>query len=112
MKTLSWCCDNYDNSIPCVQKLLIRVGNVEAKYEKMEERVQPLEVETIAKDSAQAMVKGELSEQKRRLNVMSFKVPESKKESITGQQNEDKDFLMKLLDTKMNSPLENDQEDS
>ena len=71
-ETLPWCCDNYVNSIPCLHKLLIRVRNVEAKYENLEERVHPLEVEKISKDSAKAMVKGELSEQKR-LNVMSFR---------------------------------------
>ena len=39
------------------------MGNLEAKYEKLEERVHKLEDENISKDSAQAMVMGEFSEQ-------------------------------------------------
>ena len=87
MKNLSWFCENCVNSFPGVHKLLIRVGNVEAKYENLEERMHKLEDEKISKDSVQAMVKEELSEQKeiekRIMYVMCFNVPESKKENIT-----------------------------
>ena len=110
MTNMSWFCENCIRCIPRVQKLLIRVGNVEAKYEDLEERVHKIEDEKISKDDVKTVVKEELLEQKevekRKLNVMCFNIPESKNESIPDRQNEDKNFLMKLFETKMNNPLD------
>ena len=54
-------------------------------------------------------IKEEIAEEKevesRKLNVMCFNIPERKGSDIKERQNEDKDFLINLLDTKLNYSL-------
>ena len=40
-----------------------------------------------------------------KLNFMCFNIPESKRSDVKERQNEDKDFLINLLDTKLNYSL-------
>ena len=55
------------------------------------------------------MIKEETAEEKEmksiKLNFMCFNIPESKRSDVKERQNEDKDFLINLLDTKLNYSL-------
>ena len=55
------------------------------------------------------MIKKEIAEEKeiesRKLNVMCLNIPECKRADVKERQNEDKDFLINLLDTKLSYSL-------
>ena len=57
-------------------------------------------------DNVIKLIKEELAEEKeiesRKLNIMCFNIPESKRSDDKDRQNEDKDFLVNLMDTKLN----------
>ena len=63
----------------------------------------------MASDKVKKNIKEEIAEEKevesRKLNVMCFNIPERKGSDIKERQNEDKDFLINLLDTKLNYSL-------
>ena len=63
-------------------------------------------------DNVKKMIKEEIAEEKeiesRKLNVMCYNIPESKRSDVKERQNEDKDFLVNLLDTKLNYSLGED----
>ena len=56
------------------------------------------------------MINEEIAEENeiesRKLNVMCFNIPESKRSDVKERQNEDKDFLINLLDTELSYSLE------
>ena len=102
----------YDNlSIPGVQKLLVRLGNVETNVESLKDRVETLENrETVTNENIKTVVSEQLAEQKeieaRLLNLVCLNLPESKKEDSIERQREDHDFLMNVLENHMDLDIE------
>ena len=107
----SWYCNHCIHAIPGVQKLLVRLGNVETNVESLKDRVETLENrETVTNENIKTVVSEQLAEQKeieaRRLNLVCLNLPESKKEDSIERQREDHDFLMNLLENHMDLDIE------
>ena len=102
----SWYCGHCVHAVPGVQKLLIRVGNVEERCESIDKRVESLESKAyVSSDVVKGLVQEEVSElreiESRKLNMICLNLPESKKMDMRDRQQEDQDFLNNLLETKM-----------
>lgn len=108
MPGLTWFC-NKCQSVPGVHKMLVRIGNVEERQDQLEERVNKIEKDQMTSESVKEILHSELDEIKeiegRKLNIMCFNIPESKQEDIQCRQAEDKDFLVKLFETKLDHPV-------
>ena len=83
------------------------MGNVETNVESLSERVETLENrDLVSNDKIKDLVGEEIAELKeveaRRLNLVCLNMPESKKEDTVERQHEDRDFLMNILENKMN----------
>ena len=103
----AWYCNHCIHAIPGVQRLLVRMGNVETNVESLNERVETLENrDLVSNDKIKDLVGEEIAELKeveaRRLNLVCLNMPESKKEDAVERQHEDRDFLMNILENKMN----------
>ena len=99
----SWFCE-LCQTLPGVKKLLVRIGNIEARQDELEDRVQKIEKDIVTSDNVKNL--SEVKEvESRKLNVMCFNIPESKRSDFKDRQNEDKDFLVNLMDTKLNYSL-------
>ena len=106
-ESAAWYCCHCTHAVPGVQKVLIRLGNVEERCESLDRRVESLESkEYVSAENVKDMVQEEISEAKeiesRRLNVICLNMPESKKSENSDRQREDQDFLQNLMETKMN----------
>ena len=71
----SWYCTHCAHAVPGVQKLLIRVGNVEQKYEELNTRVESLvSRDSSSSENVKEMILEEMAELKdiegRRLNII------------------------------------------
>ena len=71
----SWYCTQCAHAVPGVQKLLIRVGNLEQKYEELNSRVESLESRDLSSsENVKEMILEEMTELKetegRRLNII------------------------------------------
>ena len=107
----SWYCNHCIHAIPGVQKLLVRLGNVETNVESLKDRVETLENrETVTNENIKTVVSEQLAEQKeieaRRLNLVCLNLPESKKEDSIERQREDHDFFMNFLENHMDLDIE------
>ena len=105
--SVAWYCEHCINAVPGVSKVLIRLGNVEAKCQSLDERVTKLEANEIASvEQIRKLALEEYTDMKeiesRKLNLMVFNMPESKKEDIKERQSEDSEFLQNLMEQKMN----------
>ena len=104
MPGLTWFCDKCQ-SVPGVHKMLVRIGNVEERQDQLEERVSKLETDQMTNESVKEILQKELEEIKeiegRKMNIVCFNIPESKREDIQYRQSEDKDFLVNLFETKL-----------
>ena len=103
----SWYCNHCIHAIPGVQRLLVRMGNVETDVESLKERVETLEKrELVSNDQIKGLVTEEMAERKevetRRLNLVCLNLPESRKDDPKDRQEEDHDFLFNVLENKMN----------
>ena len=87
----------------------MRIGNIEARQDELENRVQKIEKDSVTSENVKILIKEELAEEKeiasRKLNVMCFNIPEKKRSDVKERQNEDKDFLVHLFDTKLSFAL-------
>ena len=95
------------HAIPGVQKLLIRVGIMEQKYEALNTRVKSLESkESTSSENVKEMIFEEMAELKeiegKRLNIICLNLPESKQLESADRQQEDKEFLSNVFESKMN----------
>ena len=95
------------HAVPGVQKLLIRVDNVEEKCEALNKRVESLENKSfVSPDTVKDLVSEEVAELKknesRKLNLICLNLPESKRTDTGERQQEDLEFLNNLLENKMN----------
>ena len=90
------------HAVPGVQKLSIRIGNVEERCESIDKRVESLDVSSdVVKDLVQEKV-SELREiESPKLDMICLNLPESKKLDMRDRQQEDQDFLNNLLETKV-----------
>ena len=88
--------------------MLVRIGNIKARKDELDDRVQKIEKNVVTSDNVKK-IKEEIAEEKeiesRKLNVMCFNIPESKRSDVRERQNEDKDFFINLLDTKLRYSL-------
>ena len=103
----SWYCTHCAHAVPGVQKLLVRVGNVEQKYEKLNTRVESLENrDSSSSENVKELILEEMTELKeiegRRLNIICLNLPESKQLESADRQLEDREFLTNMFDSKMN----------
>ena len=103
----SWYCNHCVHAVPGVQKLLIRVGNVEEKCESLNKRVESLESKTcVSPEIVKDLISEEFTELKeiesRKLNLICLNLPESNRAETVARQQEDVDFLVNLLENKMN----------
>ena len=83
------------------------MGNVETNVEFLSERVETLKNrDLVSNDKIKDLVGEEIAEIKeveaRRLNLVCLNMPESKKEDAVERQHEDRDFLVNILENKMN----------
>ena len=83
------------------------MGNVETDVESLKERVETLENrELVSNDQIKGLLNEEMAERKeveaRRLNLVCLNLPESRKEDSKDRQEEDHDFLLNVLENKMN----------
>ena len=106
-ESAAWYCSHCTHAVPGVQKVLIRLGNVEERCESLDKRVESLESkEYVSADKVKDLVHEEMSEAKeiesRRLNLICLNMPESKKPENSERQLEDQDFLKNLMKAKMN----------
>ena len=107
IENASWYCNHCAHAVPGVQKLLIRVGNVEEKCEALNKRVESLENKSfVSPDTVKDLVNEEVAELKeiesRKLNLICLNLPESKRTDAGERQQEDLEFLNNLLENKMN----------
>ena len=97
------------HAVPGVSKVLVRLGNVEAQCHSLDERVTKIEANEDASDEKKKIAREEMEEMReiegRRLNLMVFNLPESKKDDVTDRQLEDAEFLQNLLEQNMNLDL-------
>ena len=88
-------------------EIIGRIGNIEARQDQLEFKKLRKMLWHLIK--LKKIIKEEIAEEKevesRKLNVMCFNIPERKGSDIKERQNEDKDFLINLLDTKLNYSL-------
>ena len=106
-ESAAWYCSHCTHAVRGVQKVLIRLGNVEERCESLDKRVESLEsMEYVSADKVKDLVHEEMSEAKkiesRRLNHICLNMPESKKPENSERQLEDQDFLKNLMEAKMN----------
>ena len=82
------------------------MGNVETDVESLKERVETLEKrELVSNDQLKGLVNEGMAERKEveaRLNLVCLNLPESRKEDSKDRQEEDHDFLLNVLENKMN----------
>ena len=88
---------------------MVRIGYIEARQDELEDRVQKDEKNVVTSDNVKKLINEEMAEKEkiesRKLNVMCFAVPESKRYDVNERRNEDKDFLINLLGTKLSYSL-------
>ena len=85
-----------------VQRLLVRMGNVETDVESFKERVETLENrELVSNDQIKGLVNEKLAERKeveaRRLNLVCLNLPESRREDSKDRQEEDLVLFVKCV---------------
>ena len=107
IENASWYCNHCAHAVPGVQKLLIRVGNIEEKCEALNKRVESLENKScVSPDTVKDLVSEEVAELKeiesRKLNLICLNLPESKRSDVGERQQENLEFLNNLLENKMN----------
>ena len=90
-----------------MQKLLIRLGNVEAQCESLNTRLMSFEnKELVSPEQVKTLIHDEVAELRevegRRLSLICLNLPESKKDDPVTRQQEDFEFLVNLFETKMN----------
>ena len=101
-----WYCNHCAHAVPGVQKLLIRVGNVEEKCEALNKRVESLENKSCVSPDTVSEEVAKLKEiESRKLNLICLNLPESKRTDAGERQQEDLEFLNNLLENKMNLEL-------
>ena len=91
----------------CEKNFWVRIRNVEAQCESVNERVETHgEKNFVSSETVESLIRDEVAEIKRidrkQLNLIRLYMSETKQETSTGRQLEDKDFLTKLMETKMN----------
>ena len=106
----AWYCMHCINAVPGVSKVLVRIGNVEAKCQSLDERVTKIEAnETSSVEQIRKLAHEEYEEMKeiegRKLNLMVFNMPESKKDDVKERQTEDLESLQNIMEQKMNLDL-------
>ena len=73
-------------SVPRVRNMLIRIGNVEERQKQLEGRVNKIEKDQLTQELVKELLHNELEDLKeiegRKLNIVCFNIPESKKEEI------------------------------
>ena len=83
IENASWYCNHCVHAVPGVQKLLIRVGNVEEKCEALNKRAESLKNKScVSPDTVKDLVSEEVAKLKeiesRKLNLICLNLPESK----------------------------------
>ena len=110
-ESVSWYCTHCVHAVPGVQKLLIRVGNVEEKCESLSRTVESLENKaSVTPDLVKDLVSEEVAELKeienRKLNLICLNLSESEKTDIHDRHQEDLDFLNFVLENKMDLDID------
>lgn len=105
--SVAWYCLHCINAVPGVSKVLVRLGNVEAQCQSLGERVTKIEANEMAsEEKIKQLAREEIDEMReiegRRLNLMVFNMPESKKDDVKDRQLEDAEFLHNVLEQIMN----------
>ena len=102
---MAWYCIHCIHAVPGVSKVLVRLGNVEAQCHSLDERVTKIEANEDACDEKNKKIAREEMEEMReiegrRLNLMVFNLPVSKKDDVKDRQLEDAEFLQNLFEQK------------
>lgn len=104
--SLMWFCSNCLTAFPGVKKFMIRMGTLEDKFDKLEQRVENLEKQPSTIENVKDIVREEVREirdiESRRLHMICFNLPESSDEDPDQRKNDDETNLKGLIDTDMN----------
>lgn len=103
--SLMWFCTNCLTSFPGVKKIMIRMGSLEDKYDKLESRVESLEKQPNSVENVEDIVRQEVKELRdidsRRLQMVCFNLTESESDE-SGQRREDDEIKLKdIIDNDM-----------
>ena len=109
--SVSWFCNHCIYAISGVNKLVVRLGNVETNVQFLKDRVETLESRgTVTDDKIKHLENEGLAKNReveaRRLNLICLNLPESKKEDSKVRQEEVHDFLIKVLENQMEIDME------
>lgn len=100
-----WFCSNCLTAFPGVRNIMIKMGSLEDKYEKLEKRVDSLEKQPSTVENVQEVVRDEINEirdiESRRLQLICFNMPESESMDPTERKTEDESKLKSLIDDDM-----------
>lgn len=104
--SLMWFCTNCLTAFPGVKKFMIRMGTLEDKFDKLEERVGKLEKQPSTIENINDIVREEVREirdiESRKLHMVCFNLPESVNEDPDQRKTDDESYLKGLIDTDMN----------
>ena len=98
-------CQSCLTAFPGVKKVMVQLGSLEDKYEKLDERVKNLETRPKPIDNISDIVRDEVKElqdiEMRRLHMVCFNLPESENLDPDERKHEDKERLKSLIDNDM-----------
>ena len=85
--------------------MLVRLGNVETQCQSQDERLTKIEANEVTSiEKIKKIAREEMEEmleiEDRRLNLMVFNLPESKKDGVKDRKLEDAEFLQNLFEQK------------
>ena len=103
--SLMWFCQSCLTAFPGVKKVMVQIGSLEDKYEKLDERVTNLETQPKEIENISDIVLEEFKElqdiEMRRLHMVCFNLPESENQDSDQRKNDDKESLKSLIDEHM-----------
>ena len=99
--SLMWFCEHCLTAFPGVKKVMIQIGSLEDKYEKLDERVTSLETQPKEIENISEIVREEVKElqdiESRKLHMVCFNLPESESSDPDERKSDDTNSLKSLI---------------
>ena len=103
--SLMWFCQSCLTAFTGVKKVMVQLGSLEDKYDKLDERVKNLQTRPKTIDNISDIVRDEVRElqdiEMRSLHMVCFNLPESENLDPDERKHEDKERLKSLIDDDM-----------